>query len=168
MSLAWLTSLRSSHLFVIWLQPNEASRHKIWRWRCWHAGTRMPWIRHCAGTWSLLAAVLWVVIRLRAKWTYRRARLPKVPKNRFQKIIEAYSWEQLVSILRYSLHSETQLLKHKTQTLGLLWYFHFFPSSFSVGNSIFSNVNTLKYSLLGFVLVFCQEIMVIFVNPIKY
>lgn len=57
----------------------------------------------------------------------RETKIAKRPVNHFQKIIEAYFWEQLVSILRYSAHSETQLFKHKTQTLGLLWQFIFFP-----------------------------------------
>lgn len=46
----------------------------------WGVGTcrpNMPWIRVCAVTWSLLAAVLWVVIRLRGKPTYRTTCWPK-------------------------------------------------------------------------------------------
>lgn len=60
------------------------------------------------------------------------------------------------------------IIKVQNTDIGSPLIIPFFPSSFSVGNSIFSNVKTLKYSLLGFLLVFRQEIMVIYVNLINY
>lgn len=60
------------------------------------------------------------------------------------------------------------IIKAQNTDIGSPLIIPFFPSSFSVGNSIFSNVKTLKYSLLGLLLVFSQEIMVIFVNLINY